>query len=87
MRILVAGNMGYVGPGVVKWLRQSHPDAEITGLDSAFFAHCLTNATTLPEHFLDRQLFMDIRDVPEALFRVQLQRLWRRGRWGENRTV
>ena len=66
MRILVTGNMGYVGPGVVKTLRHSHPDAEIVGLDSGFFAHCLTNAPTLPEHYLDRQVFMDIRDVSES---------------------
>ena len=49
MRILVAGNTGYVGPVVVKALRKSHPDAEIVGLDSGFFAHCLTNAPALPE--------------------------------------
>jgi len=67
MRILVTGNAGYVGPGVVKTLRQSHPHAEIVGLDSGFFAHCLTNASTLPEHHLDRQVFMDIRDVSESL--------------------
>lgn len=69
MRILVAGNTGYVGPVVVKALRQSHPDAEIVGLDSGYFAHCLTNAPTLPERQLDRQVFMDIRDVPESFLR------------------
>ena len=67
MKILVTGNMGYVGPGVVRRLRESYPKAEIVGLDSGFFAHCLTNATTLPERYLDRQLFMDIRDIPGSL--------------------
>jgi hypothetical protein len=39
MRILVAGNMGYVGPAVVRELRARHPDAVIEGLDNAYFAH------------------------------------------------
>lgn len=66
MRILITGNAGYVGPSVVKLLRQAYPQAEIVGLDSGFFAHCLTNVVSLPERYLDRQVFMDIRDVPES---------------------
>ena len=66
MKILITGNCGYVGPSVVKALRHSNPEAEIVGLDSGFFAHCLTNATTLPEHYLDRQVFMDMRDIPDS---------------------
>jgi nucleoside-diphosphate-sugar epimerase len=66
MKILVTGNTGYVGPSVVKTLRRSHPQAEIVGLDSGYFAHCLTSAPTLPERYLDRQVFMDLRDVPES---------------------
>ena len=32
-RILITGNMGYVGPGVVRTLRQAFPEAELTGFD------------------------------------------------------
>jgi nucleoside-diphosphate-sugar epimerase len=53
MRILVAGNMGYVGPAVVRELRARHPD----------FAHCLTGSLRLPEGVLDRQHFGDIREL------------------------
>ena len=63
MKILVTGNMGYVGPGVIRRLRESHPKAEIVGLDAGYFAHCLTNAVNLPERVLDRQVFADIRDI------------------------
>lgn len=66
-RILITGNMGYVGPGVVAHLRATWPDAELFGVDTGFFAHCLTGASSLPEHRLDRQYFMDIRDVPDTL--------------------
>lgn len=67
MKILVTGNMGYVGPGVVRCLRESHPNAEIVGFDAGYFAHCLTNAATLPERVLDRQIFGDIRSFEPSL--------------------
>jgi nucleoside-diphosphate-sugar epimerase len=67
MKILITGNMGYVGPSVMCRLRKTYPDAEIVGLDSAFFAHCLTNAVALPEFYLDKQIFMDVRDIPQKL--------------------
>jgi nucleoside-diphosphate-sugar epimerase len=66
-RILITGNMGYVGPGVVRHLRQEFPAAELIGFDMGFFAHCLTGAARLPESRLDRQHFGDVRDLPTEL--------------------
>ncbi|OON66050.1 NAD-dependent epimerase/dehydratase family protein [Hymenobacter sp. CRA2] len=63
-RILITGNMGYVGPGVVARLRQAFPAAELIGYDQGFFAHCLTGAECLPEIRLDRQIFGDVRRLP-----------------------
>jgi len=34
MRILITGNMGYVGPILARHLRQRHPDAELVGFDA-----------------------------------------------------
>lgn len=67
--ILITGNMGYVGPGVVQQLRQAFPQAELTGYDAGYFAHCLTGATRLPESRLDRQFFGDVRHLPAELLR------------------
>lgn len=67
MRILITGNMGYVGPTLVKHLRARHTGAWLTGYDSGFFAHCTTGAEVLPEKFLDEQHFGDIRDLPASL--------------------
>lgn len=68
MRILIAGNMGYVGPVVVRHLRKTHPDYVIDGFDTAFFAHCLTGVSQVPERNLDNQFYGDVRDMsPEML--------------------
>ncbi len=67
MRILITGNMGYVGPALVRHLRARHPQAELIGFDSSFFAHCLTGVQRLPESTLDRQCFGDIREFPGIL--------------------
>jgi len=68
MRILITGNMGYVGAGLVRHLRRVMPAAEIIGFDAGFFAHCLTNAELLPETQLTRQYYGDVRDLtPELL--------------------
>lgn len=69
MRILIAGNMGYVGPVVVRYLRAKYPGYTIDGFDSAFFAHCLTGAQRLPESVLDHQLYGDVRNLPDGLLK------------------
>lgn len=67
MKILILGNMGYVGPAVVRHLRHAFPRAELVGYDTAFFGHCLTAAEALPERMLDRQVFGDVRAFDPAL--------------------
>jgi nucleoside-diphosphate-sugar epimerase len=67
MKILITGNMGYVGPIVVQHLREAHPDATLVGLDMGYFGHCLTTLGTLPERRLDCQYFGDVRTLPVEL--------------------
>jgi nucleoside-diphosphate-sugar epimerase len=69
MKILITGNMGYVGPSVVKQLRKSYPGATLVGVDIGYFAHCLTGAQALPETQLDAQYFRDLRDLAEDVLR------------------
>jgi nucleoside-diphosphate-sugar epimerase len=59
--------MGYVGPEVAKYLRASRPDAILHGLDNAYFAHCLTGVSVLPERYLDEQFYGDVRGDPPDL--------------------
>jgi nucleoside-diphosphate-sugar epimerase len=63
MKILITGNMGYVGPAVAKYLRARRPDATLHGFDNAYFAHCLTGASVLPERYLDEQFYGDVRNI------------------------
>ncbi len=69
MKILITGNMGYIGPTVVKQLRATYPNATLVGLDMGYFAHCLTNTAVLPESRLDEQMFFDIRKVTKEHFK------------------
>ena len=67
MKILITGNMGYVGPLVVAHLRALMPDSYLIGYDAGFFAHCLTGAFQMPERFLNEQIFGDVRALPDDL--------------------
>ncbi len=69
MKILVTGNMGYVGPLVLRHLRESHREAELVGYDAGYFAHCLTGAARFPESRADIQYFGDIRSVAADVLR------------------
>jgi nucleoside-diphosphate-sugar epimerase len=56
---------------LISHLRQSHPEADLIGLDMGYFANCLTNEKMLPECKVDIQYFADVRQVePELLTNV-----------------
>jgi UDP-glucose 4-epimerase len=57
VKILIIGNMGYVGPSVAKYLRKARPDAILHDFDNAYFAHCLTGAPVFPERDLNEQFY------------------------------
>lgn len=69
MKVLITGNMGYVGPVVVKHLRAVHGRSiEIAGVDSGFFASCLLSPwSASPETGIDVQYYRDVRAVPDSL--------------------
>ncbi len=70
MKILITGNMGYLGPVLVGHLRNVlGKDAELIGADTGFFASCLTIPPwdSFPETALSRQHYGDVRELPESL--------------------
>jgi nucleoside-diphosphate-sugar epimerase len=67
MRVLVTGNMGYVGPSVVNQLRMSYPGCTLVGFDIGYYGTCVTNAEVLPECRVDLQYFGDMRQFPDEI--------------------
>lgn len=67
MKIIILGNLGYIGPAVTRQFRLSFPEAELIGFDIGYFAHCLSHPEHLPEAQLDQQIFGDIRQFSELL--------------------
>ena len=65
--VLVVGNMGYVGPVLTRHLRQAYPQAILIGFDAGLFAHCLIGSAPLPEIYLDRQVFGDVRNIDKTV--------------------
>ena len=69
MKILITGNMGYIGPCVVSHLRSCYPDVTLVGLDMGYFATCLTNTEILPECKVGLQYFADVRHISKDLLK------------------
>jgi len=62
-RILVAGNLGYIGPVLTKYLKISKPQCTLVGYDTGYFSGCLTNPLETTDEFLSLQIYGDVRDV------------------------
>lgn len=62
MKILIIGNLGYVGPCVIEHFHQAVPKAELYGYDIGFFQGHITHSRgLLPESYLKAQYFGDVR--------------------------
>jgi len=68
MRILITGNLGYIGPCVTRQLRITWPNTRIIGLDTGYFSESALDNSETPECQVDQQISMDIRDLPAGLF-------------------
>ena len=62
-KILITGNMGYVGSVLIEYLSKVIPEDELIGFDAGLFAHCLTSDKAVPERVLKKQIFGDIRTI------------------------
>lgn len=63
MKILITGNMGYIGPVVVKHFKSKFCKYQLYGYDMGYFANCLTGTNMLPECLIERQYFGDVRNI------------------------
>ena len=65
-RVLITGNLGYIGPVLQRVFRESAPEVALVGFDSGFFAHGLSTELRSPDVGLERQWYGDVREVPPA---------------------
>lgn len=61
-KILILGNLGYVGPELTKILRNKYPNYELHGYDTGFFSKFYTTPLFAPDNFLDVQYYGDVRN-------------------------
>jgi nucleoside-diphosphate-sugar epimerase len=67
MKILITGNLGYVGPSVVALFRTSRPEAVLAGFDIGYYSGCTTGPIALPEGLPHIQYRGDMRRFPESV--------------------
>jgi len=67
MKILIIGNLGYIGPLVVRHFRKSNPAAYIAGFDAGHFSHLNTSPERGLDTYLDNQYYGDVRSFPYSI--------------------
>lgn len=67
MRILIIGNLGYIGPIVVKHFRARFPEAFIAGYDIGFFYQNITLNGIAGDTLLDQQTYGDVRNLDQTI--------------------
>ena len=64
-RILIVGNLGYLGSILVRHLKTTDPNCYLIGLDTGYFAGCLIDPYISFDQQLDEQLYADVRSLHE----------------------
>ncbi|MEP7256647.1 MAG: SDR family oxidoreductase [Ferruginibacter sp.] len=67
MKLLIIGNLGYIGPMVVKHFRATYPDNFLAGYDIGYFIQNNTYNGVAGDTLLDVQHFGDVRNFDEHL--------------------
>lgn len=62
MKILVIGNLGYIGPMVAKHFKATHPGCFLAGYDIGYFIQNYTENGVVGDTLLDKQYFGDVRN-------------------------
>jgi nucleoside-diphosphate-sugar epimerase len=70
-RILIVGNLGYIGPVLTNHLKSVEPNNKLIGLDTGYFSGCLIDPYNSVDQQLNEQIYADVRkidsmDLPEA---------------------
>jgi nucleoside-diphosphate-sugar epimerase len=69
MKILITGNLGYIGPVVARHFRAVGPDSTLVGLDIGYYAGCASAEIDRPGGGIDAQFYGDVRRLPDEALR------------------
>lgn len=67
MKVLITGNMGYVGSILTQYLKKTYPNINLIGYDAGYFGHSITSTEFIPEHGVSIQYFGDVRDIQQSI--------------------
>lgn len=67
MKILIIGNLGYVGPVLIRYLKNKYLNIYICGYDIGYFAQNYTTNNLIADTYLDQQYFGDVRHFDENI--------------------
>lgn len=67
MNILIIGNLGYIGPVAVRFIKDKYPDYRISGFDIGYFIQQYSSNGTIADTLLHAQYFGDVRKFDEQL--------------------
>jgi nucleoside-diphosphate-sugar epimerase len=69
MKVLIIGNLGYVGPVVTKYFRNKYPNCFLAGYDIGFFLQNFTCNGLPGDLFVNEQFFGDVRKFDESILK------------------
>ncbi len=67
MKLLIIGNLGYIGPMVVKHFKSANPDIFIAGYDIGYFIQNYTSNGIVGDTLLNQQYFGDVRNFDASI--------------------
>lgn len=67
MKVLIIGNLGYIGPMVAKHFRSAHPDCFLAGYDIGYFVQNNTFNGIAGDTLINVQHYGDVRNFDAAL--------------------
>jgi nucleoside-diphosphate-sugar epimerase len=67
MKLLVIGNLGYIGPMVAKHFKATYPESFIAGYDIGYFIQNYTPNGVVGDTLLDQQYFGDVRNFDASV--------------------
>jgi nucleoside-diphosphate-sugar epimerase len=69
MKVLVTGNLGYIGPYLGKYLKERYDNVDLIGYDAGFFTGSLTNQEEPVDRYYRTQIYGDVREFDYGLLK------------------